>query len=340
MPVEFECPHCQAQFEQTKKNRMLPRIECEKCGKPFCTQWAEKPEDKALPRGAVVSERFELGRNFCNKLWNALAVFADQSRRLSRRRRRSADERLAARRSLAALAAGDRHAASDRRARALSLRRRGPHAVRLRLERVLQLLRGDDEGAVRGGRSNAASRRSACWPCARCAAAAAASDDAVSHRGGLAVVGAGGAGPRAYAPGSPAAAESVCIADWPVADTARHRCDDRDSSSPTSRPCSARCASCGWGRTFRRASRSSSRVRCDAATAKLLEPMQPYFTQMAKATATGVGPDGDAARSGGQQPGRRRPRADRSPRRREPRSSTSTPRRRGWPSRSSSCAGS
>jgi valyl-tRNA synthetase len=71
MPVEFECPHCQAVFPQTKKNRQLPRIECEKCGKPFSTQWAEKPEDKALPRGAVVSERFELGRNFANKLWNA-----------------------------------------------------------------------------------------------------------------------------------------------------------------------------------------------------------------------------------------------------------------------------
>src|SRR4029079_7899352 len=69
--VEFECPHCQARFAQTKKNRVLPRIECEKCGKPFSTQWSEKPEDKALPRGAMVSERFELGRNFANKLWNA-----------------------------------------------------------------------------------------------------------------------------------------------------------------------------------------------------------------------------------------------------------------------------
>ena len=72
LPVGYECPHCQAQIlAQTKKNRVLPRIECEKCGKPFSTQWAEKPEDKALPRGAMVSERFELGRNFANKLWNA-----------------------------------------------------------------------------------------------------------------------------------------------------------------------------------------------------------------------------------------------------------------------------
>jgi valyl-tRNA synthetase len=71
LPVEFECPYCGATFPQTKKNRQLPRIECEKCGQPFRTQWAEKDEDKALPRGAVVSERFELGRNFANKLWNA-----------------------------------------------------------------------------------------------------------------------------------------------------------------------------------------------------------------------------------------------------------------------------
>lgn len=71
MPVQFECPHCQELINQTKQNRQLPQIKCTKCAEPFSTQWASKPDDKKLPRGAVVSERFELSRNFCNKLWNA-----------------------------------------------------------------------------------------------------------------------------------------------------------------------------------------------------------------------------------------------------------------------------
>jgi len=71
MPVEFECPHCGALIEQTRDNRVQPRIKCGKCKGHFSTQWAEKPEDKSLPRGPVVSERFEVARNFCNKLWNA-----------------------------------------------------------------------------------------------------------------------------------------------------------------------------------------------------------------------------------------------------------------------------
>ncbi|TWT30889.1 Valine--tRNA ligase [Blastopirellula retiformator] len=71
MPVQFECPHCGALIDQTKKNRIQPKIECKKCSKEFSTQWAMTDADLALPRGAVVSERFEIGRNFCNKLWNA-----------------------------------------------------------------------------------------------------------------------------------------------------------------------------------------------------------------------------------------------------------------------------
>jgi valyl-tRNA synthetase len=71
MPVQFECPHCETLLEQTKENRELPRIVCHKCHQPFATQWARSDADRALPRGPVVSERFEQARNFGNKLWNA-----------------------------------------------------------------------------------------------------------------------------------------------------------------------------------------------------------------------------------------------------------------------------
>ena len=71
MPVQYECPHCEKLIDQTKKNRSLAVIECPACKKPFSTQWAESEQDKALAKGAVVSERFETARNFVNKLWNA-----------------------------------------------------------------------------------------------------------------------------------------------------------------------------------------------------------------------------------------------------------------------------
>jgi valyl-tRNA synthetase len=71
MPVQYECPHCQALVNQTRENRIKHRVVCDKCKKPFSTQWAESDEDKALPRAPVVSERFEVARNFVNKLWNA-----------------------------------------------------------------------------------------------------------------------------------------------------------------------------------------------------------------------------------------------------------------------------
>jgi valyl-tRNA synthetase len=71
LPVQFECPHCAHVFDQTKKNRELPAVECPKCNASFATQWAQKPEHLALPKGAVISERFEVARNFVNKLWNA-----------------------------------------------------------------------------------------------------------------------------------------------------------------------------------------------------------------------------------------------------------------------------
>jgi len=71
MPVEFQCPACGHLLEQTVQNRTKPRLDCAACGKPFRTQWAVTAADLALPRGPAVSEKFESGRNFSNKLWNA-----------------------------------------------------------------------------------------------------------------------------------------------------------------------------------------------------------------------------------------------------------------------------
>lgn len=71
MPVQFECPHCAASVNQTKQNREQPTIECPACHQPFSTQWAKSAADRALAKAPVTSERFDVARSFCNKLWNA-----------------------------------------------------------------------------------------------------------------------------------------------------------------------------------------------------------------------------------------------------------------------------
>ena len=78
LPVGYECPHCEAVTPQTKKHQDMkpmggstPSIKCAKCKKEFQfpSPWFTTDEGAAVAR--IVSERFDYGRNFCNKLWNA-----------------------------------------------------------------------------------------------------------------------------------------------------------------------------------------------------------------------------------------------------------------------------
>jgi valyl-tRNA synthetase len=287
VPVEFECPHCRALFAQTKKNRVLPRIECEKCGKPFSTQWAEKPEDKALPRGAVVSERFELGRNFANKLWNAArfslinldgftpGAVADTEllledrwllSRLATVTQQTSDAlehyRFAdAARTLYDFAWNEfcsfylemtkaRFAVTEQRQPA---QRVLAHALDVLLRLLHPIMPFLTEEV---------------WQLLA----------SVSSTRGLPAV---------------AVADSVCIAQWPAADTQRqdHRIEQQFADFQ---------AVLGAVREIRQSQNIPQRedlafsVRCDGATADLLQPLQPYFTQMARATVTAWGPGATA----------------------------------------------
>jgi len=291
LPVEFECPHCGAQFSQTKKNRQLPRIECEKCKKPFSTQWAEKPEDKALPRGAVVSERFELGRNFCNKLWNASrfslinldgytpGVVAEKDllvedrwllSRLSTVTQQVTDYLEKYRYADAARALYDfawnefcsfyvemtkaRFAVADQRQTA-------QRVLAYALDTLLRLLHPMIPFLTEE-----------VWQLLA----------QVAPERGLQKPGAG-------TPRLAKAEASVCIAAWPTPDKARQDATIEAQFADFQ-------AVLGAVREIRQrqnipfTEKLDFSVRSDAATAKRLEPMQPYFTQMAKASGTAWGP--------------------------------------------------
>ena len=78
LPVGYECPHCGHVIPQTLEHQKAvpgggakPRVKCAKCktASQYSSPWFEP--DAGEPVARVVSERFEYGRNFCNKLWNA-----------------------------------------------------------------------------------------------------------------------------------------------------------------------------------------------------------------------------------------------------------------------------
>lgn len=92
LPVGYECPHCQEIIpsKQLKVGNLTvvvpaslngtfpvpqggtkPTIKCAKCKEESQFSTPLYDVDEGVPVARIVSERFEYGRNFCNKLWNA-----------------------------------------------------------------------------------------------------------------------------------------------------------------------------------------------------------------------------------------------------------------------------
>lgn len=78
LPVGYECPHCQTVLAQKLEHQQMkpkdgkkPRLKCPSCKRDFQFSSPNFDPDAGEPVARVVSERFELGRNFANKLWNA-----------------------------------------------------------------------------------------------------------------------------------------------------------------------------------------------------------------------------------------------------------------------------
>ena len=71
-PLQIVCPHCDESQELPRK-RSVPTMTCKKCKAEF---QQPVPNEKPLPEpaplmGPLDSPRFEKGRNFANKVWNA-----------------------------------------------------------------------------------------------------------------------------------------------------------------------------------------------------------------------------------------------------------------------------
>jgi valyl-tRNA synthetase len=73
LPVSNVCPHCGEPVAVKREHMYLrtKKITCPECKKPFRPGGPWPKPDPDLPTAKQGSERFEMGRNFANKLWNA-----------------------------------------------------------------------------------------------------------------------------------------------------------------------------------------------------------------------------------------------------------------------------
>jgi valyl-tRNA synthetase len=73
MPVANVCPHCDHLVPMKAEHMSMrtKKISCPECKQPFRPGGPWPAPDPQLPTAKQASEKFELGRNFANKLWNA-----------------------------------------------------------------------------------------------------------------------------------------------------------------------------------------------------------------------------------------------------------------------------
>ncbi len=286
MPVEFVCPHCDATIKQTKKNRILPLVECDKCQQPFSTQWAETEEEKSHARGAVTSERFELGRNFCNKLWNASRFALTNLEGYQPAAIAANDLRIEDRWLLSRLATVTREVTE-----ALETYRYADAARTLydfawnefcsfyvEMTKARFSEAGADKQVAQAVLAHALDTLlRLLHPMTPFL-----TEEVWQLLGEVAPV-------RGFEPAASPAVESVCVAAWPEVSTA-------DSDASIEAQFASFQAVLGVVREVRQGQgipwteTLEFAVKCDAETATLLEPMTPYFAQMAKATPTAMGP--------------------------------------------------
>jgi valyl-tRNA synthetase len=73
MPVANVCPHCDTLVPIKQEHMYLrtKKVTCPSCKKPFRPGGPWPAPDPDLPTAKQASEKFDMGRNFANKLWNA-----------------------------------------------------------------------------------------------------------------------------------------------------------------------------------------------------------------------------------------------------------------------------
>ncbi|MBI3829709.1 MAG: valine--tRNA ligase [Planctomycetes bacterium] len=85
-PVQIVCPHCD-EMQELPRKRTEPVMKCAKCKQDFQQPVPNEPTLAEPKMGALDSKRFEKGRNFTNKVWNAArfvltSIDADTAKRL------------------------------------------------------------------------------------------------------------------------------------------------------------------------------------------------------------------------------------------------------------------